>query len=198
MSKKGQLILITGSMFSGKTTTLLRMLFNDAVIGLRVLYINHSLDSRTDQPFSTHNPLYKEKLNEMSSVDLISVKSISECDQNTLKSYDVIGIDESQFFTELYNQVQYIVESLNKKVIVSGLISDYKRKKFGQILDLFPLCDEIIHLKAYCGMCASKNPKVVRQALFSHKKNSDDKNKVIIGGSEKYIPLCRECYLNEN
>ncbi len=48
--------LIIGPMFSGKSTELLRRLNISAEMNLRVLYVNSSLDVRTKESFSTHNP----------------------------------------------------------------------------------------------------------------------------------------------
>ena len=55
---------------------------------------------------------------------------------NTISNYDVIGIDESQLFNDdIVKFVLHIVDILNKKVIMCGLNSDFKREKFGYILD---------------------------------------------------------------
>ena len=86
--------IISGPMFSGKTTSLLRLLFNDSTIGLKVIYVNSDYDNRSsNKAFSTHNPLYKTQLQDKSGVDFISTKSLSEV-YNTLRKYDTIGLDE--------------------------------------------------------------------------------------------------------
>ena len=48
--------LIIGPMFAGKSTELIRRLNIYAELGLKTLYVNSSLDKRSDQVFSTHNP----------------------------------------------------------------------------------------------------------------------------------------------
>ena len=58
-----------------------------------------------------------------------------------------ILIDEAQFFTDLM-EILYIVEKLNKNVYIFGLDGDFKRNKFGNILDLIPYCDTITKLQA--------------------------------------------------
>ena len=83
--------LILGCMYSGKTTELLRRLFNEAEVGLNVLYINHASDNRSAGPFSTHNPLYKQKLSTHSNVTFKSGKALKNI--INLEEYDVIGID---------------------------------------------------------------------------------------------------------
>ncbi len=182
----GELHLILGGMCSGKTTRLLQELFNRAAIGMKCIYINHENDIRSKEPFSTHNPLYKEKLSNESGVTLKSILQISDVD---VKEYDVIGIDESQFFDNLVDDVIDLVDICHKVVIVSGLNGDKNRSKFGFIADLIPYMDSCTFLTAYCQFCAGK--KVKKDAIFTHKfgKGND------IGGKDKYIPLCRKCYL---
>ena len=48
--------LIIGPMFAGKSTELIRRLNIYSELGLKTLYINSSLDKRSDKVFSTHNP----------------------------------------------------------------------------------------------------------------------------------------------
>ena len=48
-----------------------------------------------------------------------------------LNDYDVFLINEGQFFEDLYDCVDSIVNKKKKKVYVCGLDGDYKRKKFG-------------------------------------------------------------------
>lgn len=151
-----QLDLIGGPMFSGKTTELLRRLFNEAEIGMNVLYINHSDDTRSDNHFSTHNPLYKKKLAEKSNISFISAEKLSNVN---VDEYDIIGIDEAQFFTDLYNVVKNMVECQDKHVIAAGLNGDFRRQKFGQLLDLEPLADSYTKLQSLCKLCAGLYPK---------------------------------------
>ncbi len=182
----GELHLIIGVMYAGKTTELLRRLFRETVVGLRCIYINHEKDIRSEEPFSTHNPLYKKQLSQESGVDLVSVKCIRDVN---VKEYDVIGIDEAHFFDEtLVDDVIDLVDCENKIVIVSGLNGDMKRKKIGFINDLIPHMDSCTFFTAYCQLCSEKNIK--RNAIFSHKFGEGND----VGGKDKYIPLCRHCF----
>lgn len=193
-NKYGTLDLIGGGMCAGKTTELLRRLFNESEAGLKVLYVNHSSDTRSTSHYSTHNPLYKMKLSEETKVKFITIDNLSKL-KSVISKYDVIGIDECQFFEGLYENVKYIVDIEKKHVIVSGLNGDFRRNKFGNLLDLIPIADTYKMLRAYCKNC-SKN-KIRRKASFSHivKQTNQVKN---VGGTDMYIPLCRECYLNIN
>ncbi len=68
-----------------------------------------------------------------------------------------------------------------------GLDGDFKTNKFGQILDLIPICNNVYKLHSICSEC--KNGK---KALFTHRKTQELEQKVI--GVDTYQPLCRACY----
>ena len=79
-SKVGTLDLIGGPMFSGKTTELLKRLFVESETdpSSNILYINHESDTRSENNFSTHNPLYKQKLEQESKVLFMSVACLAD------------------------------------------------------------------------------------------------------------------------
>lgn len=221
---EGELHLIGGSMCAGKSTELLRRLMRYTATGSKVVYVNHQIDTRSKGPYSTHNKLYKEKVLNIKNMKFISVaelKSLLDKDSDIkLSNYDVIGIDEAQFFSDLKDSVTHFVEKLGKYVIVSGLTNDFKRNKFGQILDLEPIADSITKLTALCKRCSSSRKKV--KAIFSHRMvkiedkergeqndgnesgeqvkvdGCEDNKQVKVGGTDEYIPLCRKCYLTLN
>ncbi len=194
INQAGCLDLISGPMYAGKTTELLRRLFNEAEVGLNVLCINHSSDNRSKGPFSTHNPLYKEKLSEESKVSFVSTVYLKNI-ENTVCKYDTIGIDESQFFDDLISEVKKYVDNYGKHVIVSGLNGDFKREMFGDLLKLEPFSDSYTKLYSYCKNCAKD--KIKTRAIFTHKISSS-KSIIEVGGKEKYMPVCRKCYLKLN
>jgi thymidine kinase len=74
-----------------------------------------------------------------------------------------------------------------KKIYVSGLDGDFQRKKFGQILDLIPLCDKVTKLTSLCSLCKNGEP-----AIFSMRLTSETQQTLI--GSDNYAPVCRACY----
>ena len=188
----GKLELVLGTMFSGKTTYMLSKIAFFADLGFKILYINIEFDNRSDSSFSTHNPFlnskeYSKKGNIEKNVTMIKTKKLTDIEFN---EYDIVLIDESHFFDDL---VDFVHKLLNNKkyVIVGSLIADFKGNKFGNTIELIPICDEVHRLQAYCGLCA-KNKKC-RVAIYS-KRMSECKDTVEIGGSEKYVPVCREHY----
>ena len=165
--------LIIGPMFSGKTTML-----TDILAGYKFpLYINHTFDTRGEF-FYSHN----ESLKMPTNITCVKMQTLLT---EFVIPYDAIGIDESQFFGNLKKVVLEWVEVYHKIVYVVGLNSDFKREKFGELLDLVPYCDSIQKLNAMC--------KCGKSALFSLRVKNDT-SKICIGGSESYLPVCRKCY----
>lgn len=175
----GYLEIILGPMYSGKTTRLVQHFKKFSYIGYNVAVINYIADIRyTETLLSTHDQImlpctFAETLD--------SVKSITH-------TADVILINEGQFFEDIYDQVKDLVENRNKIVYICGLDGDFKRNKFGRLLDLIPYCDNVSKLWSLCAYCKNGTP-----GIFSH-RISQETTQVVIG-SDNYAPLCRVCYL---
>ncbi|XP_062088145.1 pentatricopeptide repeat-containing protein At4g16470 isoform X2 [Humulus lupulus] len=101
---------------------------------------------------------------------------------------DVIGIDEAQFFGDLYDFCREAADLDGKTVIVSGLDGDYLRRSFGSVLDIIPLADSITKLSARCELCG-------KPALFTLRK-TQEKQTELIGGADVYMPVCRGHYVS--
>jgi thymidine kinase len=191
-SKCGFLDIIIGPMFSGKTNYLLKELTVFSIMGAKVLYINHSIDNRSDMMFSSHNPLINDGIKETENTSLIKTDNLSEV-YDICSNFMVIAIDEAQFFNGLKDFALDLVEKKGKRVIVAGLSGDFNREAFGEIFSLISYCDRITKLSSFCKICAYD--KKIKEAHFSHKKQSLKSSIISIGGKEEYIPLCRECYI---
>ena len=184
-AKAGYLEVIMGPMFSGKTTYLMNIYDECQSNGDKVLVINYAKDTRYhDTMLSTHDKRMCPSLFVESLLELVSSFTGA---QHLIPCADIILINEGQFFTDIYDAVIYMVEVLKKRVYVCGLDGDFKRHKFGGLLDLVPVCDSIIKLKSKCS-CGE-------EAIFSHRM-VDNGEQVLIG-SDIYVPLCRTCYLLE-
>lgn len=196
----GSCRLIFGPMFSGKSTTLRKELTTLADIGLKVLYINHSSDIRKtekgDKIITTHHSGFKGLSDKITVIKNSNLRNID------INKYDVIGIDESQFFDELDEVVREWVLFKNKHVIVASLDGDYMMRPFGKAHNLISICEsgDIIKLAAICSNCINnsiKDGKIIRvSAGFTAKINIIEDIQIDIGGTDKYIPLCMRCYKN--
>lgn len=190
--------LITGPMCSGKSSELLRRLFVAKAAGRKCIYINHAHDTRRSpgEAFSTHNPLYKEKLAATSGVVMITTSKLLDNRIATeVANADVVAIDEGQFFPDLEKAVRQFVEDDGQHVIVAGLNGDFKQNNFGQMHKLFSRMDSIVHLKPFCGVCAKLG--IMKDGVFTL-RHGDQKQQVVVGGVAEYTPVCRRCYAENN
>ena len=178
MNSAGRLELIVGNMFSGKSSELIRR------INKKILVVNFIGDNRySSNSVSTHD---NTKINSL------KLEKLNDITENMIQQYDSFFIDEGQFFSDLYICVKKLVDTHNKHVVVSGLDGDASRNTFGELIKLIPICDTIDKLSAYCSKCNNGT-----LAPFSKKKTPDARKGVIdIGGSDKYIPVCRFHYFN--
>jgi thymidine kinase len=188
--ESGYLEIIAGPMYSGKTSKILDIYKQCKFCNIEVMVINHSLDVRYDnQMLSTHdkNMIPCFQLDKLSILFNHSLKSneITKSKLAYIKS-KVILINEAQFFPDLEDNVKLMLKE-KKQVYVAGLDGDFEQKKFGQILDLIPLCDKFTKYTSLCAMCKNGTP-----AIFS-KRLTKEKEQMIIG-SDNYLPVCRSCY----
>jgi thymidine kinase len=184
---EGYLEIILGPMFSGKTTRLLEVYNHYSYINKNVAVLNYAEDKRYHESMlSTHD---HKMIPCIMTLDLNDAwKNEKNIHYRELHNADVVLINEGQFFKDLKEVVLDMVEHQYKTVYICGLDGDFKRQKFGEILDLVPYCDIVTKLKSLCSVC--KNGK---RALFSHRV-TEDTNQISIGSSN-YKPLCRSCYL---
>ena len=185
----GYLEIIMGPMFSGKTSKLLEIYKQCVFCNIPVSIINHSLDKRYhDSMISSHDKIMAPCLQAKELKDVWSMDdtSISMKNDDILKKSDIILINEGQFFSDLYEVVIDMLKH-KKQIYICGLDGDFERKKFGNILDLIPLCDKITKLSSLCSKC--KNGTL---GIFSLRLTNEKTQTVI--GSENYIPVCRKCY----
>ena len=96
-----------------------------------------------------------------------------------------MAIDEAQFFGEdLVEFCARAADEDDKTVVVAGLDGDFLRGTFGHVLDLVPLADSIVKLRARCAVCGER-------AIFSKKIDGDLGRLVELGGVDKYVAVCR-------
>lgn len=186
-NSNGYLELIIGPMYSGKTSKLLEIYKQCKFCDIPVCVINHSLDKRYHESLlSNHDKIMIPCINVENLMDLWIEPTNCIEDKYKLTSYEVILINEGQFFTDLEIFVKLLLKH-NKKIYICGLDGDFERKKFGQILDLIPICDNIIKLKSLCSICKNGTPGIFSMRI------SEEKYQTLIG-SENYLPVCRSCY----
>lgn len=180
----GEIHVIVGPMFAGKTTTLLKRMKSESSNGRRVAIIKSNKDNRYGlDSIVTHDG---EKLPCLPLADLSSVRETLGA--KAYDELDVIGIDEAQFFGDLYDFCCKAADHDGKTVIVAGLDGDYLRRSFGSVLDVIPIADSVTKLNARCEVCGTR-------AFFTLRKTDETKTEVI-GGADVYMPVCRKHYVS--
>ena len=177
----GWIEVICGSMFSGKTEELLRRIKRAKIAKQKIKIFKPKKDVRYDK------------------------KKVISHDQNSIKSkpvsnpgkiiklsekFEVIGIDEAQFFDDSLVDVCNELANLGKRVIVSGLDMDYKGKPFGPMPNLLAIAEYVTKVHAVC----SKSGKM---ASYTHRiVDSDDL--ILLGDTKKYQALSRKEFIKSN
>ena len=99
---------------------------------------------------------------------------------------DVVGIDEAQFFDMGIVDVCRQLADRGIRVICAGLDMDFKGVPFGPMPALMAIADDVYKTHAICVNCGDL-------AWVSHRLVASDK-RVLLGETDSYEPLCRECY----
>ncbi|GAP41948.1 MULTISPECIES: thymidine kinase [Lentimicrobium] len=175
--RRGWIEIICGSMFSGKTEELIRRLNRARIAKQRVEIFKPSIDTRYDETnVVSHNE------NSITSTPVQASSQILIYANNV----DVVGIDEAQFFDDELVSVCNKLAGSGIRVIVAGLDMDFTGKPFGPIPDLMATAEYVTKVHAICMQCGNL-------AHYSHRKTADEKL-VMLGETESYEPLCRECF----
>jgi len=189
---EGYFEIYMGPMFSGKSSKLLFKLSSMADQRFNCLYINSIKDVRKtesqDDAATTHNSSYSKLSSKITSMKVSSLREVDVSD------FDYIAIDELQFFDDEHTIecIENWISIYGKYVLVASLDGDCYRRKFGRVLDLIPLADEIYKLTAYCDLCRD-NYGILKKAPFTARMTSD-RTAELVGGSDMYKAMCRKCH----
>ena len=178
----GQIHLIIGPMFSGKTTELLRIYNRYKIANKLCVLVKYKDDTRYDSNHKvvTHNNKWNDAQ--------FACTHLSDIFKNeNIINANVICIDEIQFFTDA-DIICDMWANNGKIVIVSGLNGDYNREPFEVISKLIPKSENITYLNAVC-------KETGNDAHFTKRKNNNTE-KLLIGGEETYTATCRKKYFN--
>lgn len=181
---KGSLEVICGPMFAGKSEELIRRLRRAQIAKQRVAVFKHSIDDRYDaQSVTSHNGTKLKAHATESSSEILEIVSKN--------NYNVIGIDEVQFYSsDIIDTIQILCDR-GVRVIVAGLDLDYKRVPFGPTPTLLALANSVTKLSAICTECG-------KEAYYSKRIVNDSNNDsvILVGAEEGHVARCRPCYLN--
>ncbi|XP_028829721.1 thymidine kinase, cytosolic [Denticeps clupeoides] len=173
---RGQIQVIFGPMFSGKSTELMRRVRRFEVAQYSCLVVKYAKDTRySEKGMATHD---------RTTMEAVPASCLRDVRTFALQ-FCVIGIDEGQFFPDTVEFCEEMA-NLGKTVIVAALDGTFQRKAFGNILNLVPLAESVVKLNAVCMEC-------FKEAAYT-KRLGNEKEVEVIGGTDKYHAVCRACY----
>ena len=180
-SHKGWIEVICGSMFSGKTEELIRRLKRAKFAKQKVEIFKPSVDIRYDQTAVVSHDS-----------NTIMSTPVQYAQQILLLAGDVevVGIDEAQFFDQGIVEVCNTLASKGIRVVVAGLDMDFRGNPFGPMPSLICCAEYVTKVHAVCVKCGNL-------ASFSHRL-VEDEGLVVLGETNHYEPLCRDCYNRAN
>lgn len=191
---EGHCTLVFGCMGAGKTSRLMGELSTmaDAHPRLRVAYVtfpksNNRESQSHDSIVSSHSSQFT-KLSKK--VKPFATKNLEELD---VSQFDVIGVDEAQFYDkDMVDVVRHWVLTEKKRVIVAGLDGYSNMQPFGHAKELICISAKVLKLSAFCEHCTQNG--LMKEAYFTYKKAGDKEQQEEVGGLDLYVPVCLACH----
>jgi len=190
----GKLTTITGPMFSGKTTELLRLFSREEIARRKSLLFKPAIDNRYSESKVVNHDGRAISANIVKSSEEIhqTVIDYLESEENKVSPLINVFIDEVQFFE---SDILHVIKKLTDKeinVFTCGLNQTYLGDPFpfkdgkNHIGFLMAISDYIIHLDAVCNNCGEAATKTYRKG--------DLTETVVIGGTDIYQARCIKCF----
>lgn len=193
-ARHGKLEVICGPMFAGKSEELIRRVFRAHIAQQTVLVVKPTIDTRsaadtiTSHCGSAHAAHAINTPQEL--LELVAKGHPTEGE------YNVIGIDEVQFFSVDIIPVIRTLTAQGKRVIVAGLDLDYRGEPFGPIAPILALADSVTKLQPICVICGEDAYRSQRLINGIPARYSDPI--IMIGAQESYQARCKQCYTIES
>ena len=181
------------SMNAGKSTALLQADHNYFERGMNALLFTARLDDREGVGvISSRIGIKKGALTFENGDNLFNIVE----NEKNRSGLDCVLIDEAQFLSkEQVQQLTRVVDKLEIPVLTYGIRTDFMGEVFEGSKFLMGWADEIKEIKTvcHCGKKATMNARVSKDG-----KMETSGEQIEIGGNERYISLCRNCFSESN
>ncbi|MNN10551.1 Thymidine kinase [compost metagenome] len=198
----GYVHVITGPMFSGKSSALMAIIRREIIAGKRAMVFKPAIDDRystedimSHDGESLHANSIKCELEDLTGEPRAKALLILEYLE---PGVDVVGIDEGQFFDQNLVEVCETLANQGIRVVVAGVDMDYRCLPWRPMSDLMAVAEFVDKIPAVCFKCGLPATKIQR---FTKGKYSLWDEKTVIVGSNKegdehqYEARCRRCYV---
>lgn len=176
--RSGSIEVIVGSMFSGKTEELIRLL-------RRAQYAR--------QPFQVFKPRIDDRYSRdhvashnKSLFPSVVIDHAAEIYQHLRPETKVVGIDEGQFFDGELIDVANDLANRGIRVLIAGLDMNWKGEPFHPMPALMAIAESVKKLQAVCVVCgapASRTQRLIRNS-----------SSILVGDHSAYESRCRACF----
>lgn len=174
----GQIELITGCMFSGKTSLLMRRIREARAAGLEIRTFKHGRDNRYDPAqIVAHTG---ERL------PAVPVTRMDDVLGGT-RPGTAVAIDEIHFFGPDLVAGVLALKAGGSQVWLAGLDRDCWGQPFEHVAALVRVADRVCRLAARCARCGA-------EATLSQRTRALRSASDIVGGPEAYEPRCPACF----
>lgn len=178
-------------MGSAKTALLLTTAYNFEERGMEYMCMKPIIDNREKENV-IRSRIGIERKCEWIYPDTDLYEFAKKMFEETLVVKDWILIDEAQFLSSVQvDQLSRIVDDYGSNVICYGLRTDFQSHMFEGSKRLFEIADTIDEIKSTC-TCGRKT--IINARIDSQGNIVTDGNQVEIGGDDKYVALCRNCW----
>ncbi len=177
-SSFGWMEVICGSMFSGKTEELIRRLKRAELAQQKVAVFKPVMDQRYAQ-----NNVVSHDSNEFKAVAVNNARELL----TRAQGFEVIGLDEAQFFDDEIVAVCNTLANQGIRVIIAGLDMDFKGVPFGPMPALMATAEYVTKVHAICS-------KTGRLAQYSYRLDPND-DLVMLGETQEYQALSRAAFV---
>jgi thymidine kinase len=182
--RTGSLIVVTGSMFSGKTEELIRRVRRALYARRSAQVFKHTIDTRSENTeIRSHNGVPHEATAVATSGELVE-----KVDETT----DVVAIEEAQFFDDGVVEACRELADASYEVVATGLDMDFRGEPFGPMPRLLAEADEVVKLRAICARCGRDASR--SQRLINGRPAPVSAPTILVGAEESYEARCRHCH----
>lgn len=177
-----------GAMGCSKTAQALITKFNYEERNMKVLLLKPAIDNRDGA-----NTVKSRIGLQAEAVAVREDENVYETYLNRYSDCDVVIVDECQFLTpEQVDQLAGIVIQRDIPVLCFGLSTDFTTHLFPGSKRLFEIAESISEIKSVC-TCGAK--ATVNARLDDRGRIVTEGSQVCIGGNDRYVAMCRKCWL---
>ena len=185
---RGSITLITGCMFSGKTTELLRRV--DEVASERVLAFKHRIDNRYRCDAIVTHGGKAHPARAIQSAD--EIPAFADSYITAGNDLDLIALDEAHFFDSTIVAAAQTIRDRGIHLAMTALDRDSWGRPFPLIERLADLADACFPKRATCARCGAVGERTQRLTPVIVANASQRPS--MVGGAESYEPRCRACW----